>query len=52
MLKKDDDFEKNYTGEQGYARNLETLAIIEKSAIAYIPIVDIKEFHEITPVPV
>lgn len=39
------DFEKNFAGEQGYARNLGTLRIIEKSKIGNIPIVELKELH-------
>lgn len=39
------DFEKNYTHEQGYSRNLYTISIIEKSAIGKIPIADLNETH-------
>ena len=37
------DFRKNYTGEQGYCRNLGTLKVIEKSIIGHMPIVQITE---------
>lgn len=37
----DNDFKKNYTAEQGYDRNLQTLKIIEAHPIANVPIVDI-----------
>lgn len=39
------DFEKNYTHEQGYSRNLYTIAIIEKSAIGKTPIAQLTESH-------
>ena len=35
------DFELNYVGEQGYARNLYTISVIEKSFIGSMRIVDI-----------
>ena len=37
------DYEKNFTHEQGYARNLYTISLIEKSCIGDIPIADITE---------
>ncbi|MFR5875304.1 MAG: tyrosine-type recombinase/integrase [Eubacterium sp.] len=37
------DFDKNYTHEQGYARNLYTISIIEKSAIGKTPIAELSE---------
>lgn len=43
--KVESDYRKNYTGEQGYERNLRTIEAIEKSAIGYMPIVDVKTFH-------
>ena len=39
------DFRKNYTGEQGYERNLRTIETIEKSAIGRMPITNIQVFH-------
>ena len=39
------DFDKNYTHEQGYARNLYTISIIEKSAIGKTPIAELSESH-------
>lgn len=36
--KVENDYQKNYTGEQGYDRNLKTIAIIEKGHIGDIPI--------------
>ena len=39
--KVESDYAKNYTGEAGYARNLDTISIIEKHDIATIPIVNI-----------
>lgn len=41
--KLDSDFNKNFTGEQGYSRNLMTLKVLEKSNIGNIPIADITE---------
>lgn len=35
------DYEKNYMGEQGYSRNLESVKRIEKSTIGRLPIVEI-----------
>lgn len=35
------DFEKNFVHEQGYSRNLYTIAIIERSSIGKIPIADL-----------
>ncbi len=43
--KYDSDFAKNYVGEQGYSRALETLKIIEKSRIGKMPVVEITEAH-------
>ena len=39
------DYKKNYTGEQGYDRNLQTLAIIERSLIGHIPVCDMQPYH-------
>lgn len=39
------DFDKNYTHEQGYSRNLYTISIIEKSAIGNTPIAELTETH-------
>ncbi len=39
------DFDKNYAHEQGYARNLYTISIIEKSSIGKIPIAELSESH-------
>ena len=39
------DFRKNYTGEQGYERNLRTIETIEKSIIGHMPITDIQVYH-------
>ncbi len=39
------DFEKNFVGEQGYSRNVETLLIIERSFIGNTPIVELTEAH-------
>jgi len=36
-----EDFELNYVGEQGYSRNLDTIAIIERNYIGSIPLIDI-----------
>ena len=41
----ENDFRKNYTGEQGYERNLRTIETIEKSAIGHMPIADIRVYH-------
>ena len=41
----ENDYKMNYTGEQGYDRNLQTLAIIERGPIGYIPICDIQPYH-------
>ena len=43
--KVESDFRKNYTGEQGYERNLRTIETIEKSAIGHMPIADIRVYH-------
>lgn len=43
--KVENDYKKNFTGEQGYDRNLQTIAIIERSIIGHIPIRDVKERH-------
>lgn len=37
------DYVKNYTGEQGYDRNLSAIKIIEESFIGNVPIADISE---------
>ncbi len=37
------DFDKNYSHEQGYSRNLYTISIIEKSAIGKTPIAELSE---------
>ncbi len=39
------DLDKNYVHEQGYARNMYTVSIIEKSAIGKIPIAELTEVH-------
>ena len=39
------DYRKNYTGIQGYERNLNTLAIIESHPIGSMRIADIREVH-------
>ena len=39
------DFKRNYTGEQGYDRNLSTLAIIERHPIGHIPICNVQPYH-------
>ncbi len=41
--KYEDDYAMNYIGEQGYARNLDNLLVIEKSGLGKIPIADISE---------
>lgn len=41
----DSDYQKNFCGEQGYSRNLDTLAIIERSGIGNMRIVDVKQAH-------
>lgn len=41
----DTDYKKNFTGEQGYDRNLQTLAIIERGPIGHIPICDMQPYH-------
>ena len=41
----DNDYKKNFTGEQGYNRNLKTLTIIERSMIGFMPIADIQPYH-------
>lgn len=43
--KLDNDFKRNFTGEQGYSRNLMTLRTIEKYPIAKVPIVDVTEYQ-------
>ncbi len=43
--KLDNDYKKNFTGEQGYDRNLQTLAIIERGPIGHIPICDMQPYH-------
>ncbi|NLD19894.1 MAG: site-specific integrase [Clostridiales bacterium] len=39
------DYRKNYTGEQGYGRNLATIKIIEKHGIGHMPVAEITEGH-------
>lgn len=39
------DFEKNFVGEQGYSRNVETLLIIERNVIGNTPIAELTEIH-------
>lgn len=39
------DYKKNYTGEQGYIRNKNTLSIIAKHPIGNIPICDVKPYQ-------
>lgn len=39
------DYDKNFTGEQGYDRNLSTIAIIERHDIGKIPIIEVNEYH-------
>ena len=39
------DYKKNYTGEQGYGRNLDTLKVIERHAIGSIKIDQVKPVH-------
>lgn len=43
-LKCEKDYRENYTKEPGYARNLETIKIIERSPLGSIPIVDVKMY--------
>lgn len=43
--KAENDFQKNYTGEQGYDRNLQTIAIIKRSAIGRMPIAHVNDTH-------
>lgn len=43
--KAENDFAKNYTGEQGYDRKLRTIRIIEKSPIGWMPIASIRPEH-------
>lgn len=43
--KYEDDYAMNYIGEQGYARNLDNLMVIEKSGLGKLPIVDITELQ-------
>lgn len=43
--KVESDFRKNYTGEQGYYRNIKTVETIEKSEIGHMPIANIQAFH-------
>lgn len=42
-MKCETDFSENYSHEQGYTRNLETIKIIEKSPIGSIPVVKLKK---------
>ena len=39
------DFKKNYTGEQGYQRNLRTIETIEKNLVGQMPISEVKIHH-------
>lgn len=39
------DYKRNYTGEQGYDRNMQTLAMIERHTIGHIPICEIRDYH-------
>lgn len=39
------DYKKNYTGIQGYERNLKTLEIIERHSIGSMRIADVRELH-------
>lgn len=39
------DFNKNFTGEQGYKRNLDTIAIIDRMGIGSMKIVDVTPAH-------
>lgn len=41
----ENDFMRNYTGEQGFSRNIQTLKVIERHFIGRIPIADITEFQ-------
>ena len=43
--KLDSDFEKNFTGEQGYSRNLMTLKMIERHFIGSIPLINITDYQ-------
>lgn len=43
--KLESDYKKNYTGIQGYERNIKTLAIIERYPIGSMRIADVKELH-------
>ena len=44
-FKIENDFQRNFTGEQGYSRNLMTLRTIEKHFIGSIPIANITEYQ-------
>lgn len=39
------DYLKNYTGEQGYGRNLEMIKIFERNGIGNMKIIDVKPYH-------
>ena len=41
----DNDFKRNFCGEQGYSRNIQTLNAISKYPIARIPIVDVTDYQ-------
>lgn len=41
----ENDYKKNYTGEQGYRRNIRTIETIKKSNIGHMPIVNIRTYH-------
>ena len=41
----DNDFHKNFCGEQGYSRNIQTLNAISKYRIAKVPIVDVTDYQ-------
>lgn len=43
--KYEDDYAMNYIGEQGYARNLDNLIVIEKSGLGRLPIAEITELQ-------
>ena len=45
MQKVKTDYLKNYTGEQGYGRNLETIKIFERNGIGNMKIIDVKPYH-------
>ncbi len=43
--KYEDDYAMNFIGEQGYARNLDNLTVIEKSGLGKLPIAEITELQ-------